>query len=208
MEITGVELAKRAGVSKQTVYKSDLRRTPSGKFNTEDPEVKAYVEGRRRRNHAQRNSKQRTSDHGNTAVTSHRMKDLEAQIATIADPQARLEAMNELEKLRWTEARRRGQELRNARERQDLIHVKDMRQWIGFFASGLRTNILPLGDRIARGDKQLRDRIERETTKAITATLKNAAAQLRAYGETLEELDDEKNDTKARKKTTARSRKR
>ena len=50
MEITGVELAKRAGVSKQTVYKSDLRRTPSGKFNTEDPEVKAYVEGRRRRN--------------------------------------------------------------------------------------------------------------------------------------------------------------
>ena len=65
----------------------------------------------------------------------------------------------------------------------DTIPAELMRIWIGYFAEGIRSNFLPVGNRIARGDVKLRDRIEKEISKAIEKTIEGAERGLKKDGE-------------------------
>ncbi len=64
-------------------------------------------------------------------------------------------------------------------DKQGLIPSELVAIWIGYFASGIRTNFLNIGNRVARGNTKLRDNIEREISKAIEKTLSNAEDRLK-----------------------------
>jgi hypothetical protein len=67
----------------------------------------------------------------------------------------------------------------------ELVPAEVIALWIGYFAAGIRNNFLPIGNRVARGNTKLRDRIESEIKKAIEKTKSNAADQLRRESEKL-----------------------
>lgn len=51
--------------------------------------------------------------------------------------------------------------------------------WIGAFRAGLETNFLTIGNKIARGNIELRNKIEKEISRAISKTKIGAAKTLR-----------------------------
>jgi len=63
-------------------------------------------------------------------------------------------------------------------KRGKLILRSDVAMAFGAFRFGLQTYFLQLGNRIARGDIKLRDRIEKEVTKSIEKTIGNAEAEV------------------------------
>ena len=57
--------------------------------------------------------------------------------------------------------------------------------WIGAFRAGLETNFLTIGNKIARGNIELRNKIEKEISRAIAQTKTGAAKTLRAEKESI-----------------------
>ncbi len=55
--------------------------------------------------------------------------------------------------------------------------------WIGYFAAGIRNNFLNVGNRVARGDTKLRDRIEKEIKRAIEKTIDEVCRGLKDESE-------------------------
>jgi len=74
----------------------------------------------------------------------------------------------------------------------DLIPSDLIGIWIGYFASGLRNNFLTIAARVARNNKTLRNKIEKEITKAINKTLSTAEKELDKYSQKImEEMEEE-----------------
>ena len=69
--------------------------------------------------------------------------------------------------------------LANAEAKGELVSIDAVEHGWGAWASAVRDNILTIGQKVSRGDTQLRDRIEKETSRALRA------AKLRAEGEIL-----------------------
>ncbi|MDY7028623.1 MAG: hypothetical protein SVR04_10035 [Spirochaetota bacterium] len=55
----------------------------------------------------------------------------------------------------------------------------DVERGFGAFRFGLQTYVLQIGNRIARGDVELRDRIEKEVQKSIEKTIANTQNEVR-----------------------------
>ena len=151
-ELTGVEIAELAGVTKNAVYKAGLPKTKSGKYSPSDPAVAAYIQGASKLARKQRIQKRDTSNLS--------MEELEHE---------------ELEwKIRVLQARYEEKDIKNAEIKKRLIPAELFDMALGTFASAIRTNILNIGNRVARGDTDLRDRIEREIQAGIERTIEHA----------------------------------
>jgi hypothetical protein len=90
------------------------------------------------------------------------------------------------EKLHWeverTKAQTKKYQAELAIKQKDMIPVELMELWMGYFRQGIETNFLTIARRIARGDKGLELRIDKEITNAIIKTKEGAAKALRDEG--------------------------
>jgi hypothetical protein len=181
--VTQAYIAKVTGVTKSAVSKSPLPTVSDSKgnkrYDLNDPEVQAYIEGKRtvnRRRRTKIHSKAEPSeDFG--AGKNHSIylsADLKAIVDSVNDPVAKLNVIHDAEKVEWTRERRIKVQLENAIRKKDLIPVNIVRIWIGAFVPGIRNNLLPLGKRIARGDRALQTRIDEEIQRATEKLLESS----------------------------------
>jgi hypothetical protein len=180
--MTGAALARLANTTRQAVHKANLPRTESGKYDLDNPEVYDWVKGRSRASRKQRAQTEETSDRG---------EDLEQE---------------ELEwKIRYLQARTDERELKNAQARSELIPQQGVTEFAGAFATGIRTYMLPMANRLAprivaavkSGDDEaaVQNLIESEVSDAIERALgmgEAAIEELKAQVD--EEGDDEADD--------------
>ena len=165
--MNGAELARVCGVSKQAIAAA----TKHGRLHR-DPTTRKY-DPRHKLNSAFIFAKRAEGHHQDEEAVP------EAPQGEMSPDMAELYERKLAAEVRRTEAMARKYELEVATRKQDLIPAELMGIYLGHFASGIRTNFLTLGNRIARGDANLRDRIEKEITKAIKKTIAGAAAGLR-----------------------------
>ncbi len=175
------ELARFIEVSSSAIYKAkkkgQIRLTKDGKVDTNDPVNRRYIMGASKKQRAQRGIYDDPLDHE------------EIDEETVSLEAEKLRAEIELKKKQG-----RKLDLQYEVEKKNLIHIELVGIWIGAFSTGIRNNFLQIGNRIARGDKKLRDRIEKEVKKAIQKTLDNAATQLRKESKKIiEMMEVEKN---------------
>jgi len=85
--------------------------------------------------------------------------------------------------IRRIEAMSRKYETELAIKKKDLIPAKLMAEWMGYFRSGIESNFLTIGSRAARGNIELRNRVEKLVKTAIEKTLEGAAHGLRNESE-------------------------
>jgi hypothetical protein len=71
--------------------------------------------------------------------------------------------------------------LKNAEARKDVLPFDTFRMAIGAFGSGLRTNLLRLPERIARGNEELREIIDSEVQSGIEQTIEYAIREIESY---------------------------
>ena len=186
-ELNRNQFAQFAGVTAAAITRAynegKVRRTEGNLYSIFDSANREYIRLRLTREHRQRRSDGRSSEEG------------------APDEGAALDNEKTREEIMRIREARIGLELKNASSRKDLVPEQDVRMWIGAFAGGIRNNFLRLGDRVARGDTALRDKIERETHKSLQQTLDNAAAQLRDHMRDVEDIvsADEKPQPKKRK---------
>lgn len=170
---TDKEFADFCGVSASAVCKArqggKLNKTPEG-YETNDPKNHAYAVG-------------------NTVKTLSQRGVPSTGKATVHDPLDDQKKKADI-LLKKKMARKLDREHDNAMK--DTIPAELMRIWIGYFAEGIRSNFLPIGNRIARGDIKLRDRIEKEISKAIEKTLEGAERGLKEDGGKVIEALEEK----------------
>lgn len=181
--VTQAYIAKVTGVTKSAVSKSPLPTVSDSKgnkrYDLNDPEVKAYIEGKRtvnRRRRPQIRSKAGPSVdfEGEKNHSVYLSADLKAIVDSVSDPVAKLNVIHDAEKVEWTRERRIKVQLENAIRKKDLIPVNIVRIWIGAFVPGIRNNLLPLGKRIARGDRALQTRIDEEIQRATEKLLESS----------------------------------
>ena len=173
-ELNRNQFAEFCGVTAAAItraYKEGkVRRTESNLYSIFDPSNREYIRLRLIREQKQRRSDGESSGEG------------------APDEGSALDNEKTREEIMRIRETRVGLELKNAAARKDLVPAQDVRMWIGAFAAGIRNNLLRLGDRVARGDTKLRDKIERETQKSLQKTLDGAAAQLRDHMKDVEDI--------------------
>lgn len=158
--MTRNQLAALRGCSPQTVSRHHLPHIKEGKYDLSNPEVQAFV----------------IEPYLAAALREeHRKKPTDPQDMDSDD----LEAEKLRAEIEYKNRQVRKLDLFIAREKRELIPSDLMAIWIGHFSSGVRNNFLSIGNRIARGNVKLRDRIEKEIKKAIEKTLAGAASSLR-----------------------------
>ena len=166
---TDRELGDLAGVSASAVRtarsKGKLIKTSEG-YDTLDPLNHKYIIGDSVKAFAQRGG---VSDP--TAVEDGSILELEEQ---------KLKADIAIKK---KQARKLDRD--HAVAIKETIPVETMLHWIGAFRAGIETNLLTIPNKIAKGDIELRDRIEKMVSVAIQKTKDDAAKSLRAQSESI-----------------------
>lgn len=170
---TDKEFADFCGVSASAVCKArqggKLNKTPEG-YETNDPKNHAYAVG-------------------NTVKTLSQRGVPSTGKAVVHDPLDDQKKKADI-LLRKKQARKLDRE--HDREMKNTIPTELMAIWIGYFAEGIRNNLLPVGSRVARGDVALRNRIEKEMKRGIDKTIEGAARELEKEGKKLIEALEEK----------------
>jgi hypothetical protein len=164
--VSAAALAALAGVKPGAIYyaKKSGRICPTegNQYDLDDPKVSDYVMGASVKSRAQRGLTENTDHRKASAKSSLESEKIQAEID-----------------LKKKQARKFDREHEVAIG--NLIHLADVELIFGAIASGIRTNFLPIGNRIGRGNTKLRDRVEREVTKAIEKTLRNAKRDVERY---------------------------
>lgn len=97
-------------------------------------------------------------------------------------------------RIEWKNRQSRKLDFEHELRMKNIVPIEVACLWIGYFSSGINHNFLTLGKRIAKNNKDLREKIDAEITKAIVKTRDTAAAQLRAESEKLiEAMEANKN---------------
>ena len=160
---TDAAFAEFCGVTPGATYKArhkgKLNKTKDG-YDTNDPKNHAYAIGSSDRQMAQRGVVIPHESTENKSLSALETEKLKADIA-IKKKTARKLDREHSEKMRG------------------MIPVEVMTVWIGAFKAGIDTNFLTIAGRISKGDTVLRDRIEKEMSKAIAKTKEGAAKTLR-----------------------------
>ena len=181
-ELSGAGLAKLANVSRQAVSKAKLPQTESGQYDLDNQEVYDWVKGKSRKSRKQREQPEQTSEPGT---------DLED------------------EKLQWDikylQARTVERELKNAQSRSELIPYEAVMEYAGAFSAGVRTYMLPIGNRLAprvvasvkagQETKDIQAMIEGEVSQAIARALEMGEAAVNELkvqaGDTDEDVEED-----------------
>lgn len=171
IELTRQEIADLRKCTPATVSRACLPRTTGKKYDLLNPVVWAYV----------------TTPYLEDKVRELKeagRDDLEENGLDEEEARARIEYKNrQIRKL----------DVEHEKEIKNLQPIETVCLWIGAFSSGVKTNFLTIGKRIAKGNKDLQDKIDGEVSRAISKTLDSAAGQLRTESEKLIEAMEAKN---------------
>jgi hypothetical protein len=171
--LTRQQLADLRGCTVQYISKRKLPKDDDGRYDLKDKEVRDFfLEPFKKKWETEHRRKQKDLPQGDGTLDDEKLK---ADIL-LKDKQAR--------KL----------DLEFEKAKKDLIPSNLIGIYLGFFATGIRTYFLNIGQRIARGDVELRDRIEKEIKKAIEKTLETAKRGLIEESEELAKALEEKED--------------
>jgi phage terminase Nu1 subunit (DNA packaging protein) len=102
-----------------------------------------------------------------------------------------MEADKLRQEIRYLEARSIKVELQNAELKRDLMPLGIVRNGWGAWASAIRNNILSVGQRVARGDTKLRDRVEREIKRAMEKSIEQAGKEIERIASMPVEVGDD-----------------
>jgi len=171
--LTGADLARLTGVSRQAISAAEkagrVHRDPlTKKYDPAHQVNSAYIAARRAV------MAEPTEDAGHS-ITDFPPDQVPADMADLYHQKLAAE-------VRRLEAQALKYELQVEREKKHLIPTDLMAIWIGHFGTAIRTFVLPIGERVARGDTELRDRIEKEITRGLERAKESAAAALRHEG--------------------------
>ena len=158
--ISRKQLANLRKCDPATVSRHHLPQTDGKKYDLMDPIVMAFVLAPHRADWEREQLVKKASDPSDMGMDA-------------------LEEEKIREDIEWKRRQSRKLDLDHEIRKKDLVPTELIGIYLGHFAAGIRTNFLTLGNRIARGDAKLRDRIEKEVTKGIKKTLAGAAAGLR-----------------------------
>jgi hypothetical protein len=158
--LSRTQIAELRGCAPSTVSRANLRKTESGKYDLSDPEVWDWVTEPMIEKAIMQLKKSSTSD-----LDAADMDELEKE-------KMRVDII-------YRENQIKKQDRTEARESHHLILRQDVALGFGAFISGLKNNFLQIGNRVARGNIKLRDRIEKEVQKSIEKTIKNAQDEVR-----------------------------
>lgn len=158
--MTRQQLADLRDCDPATVSRAHLPKVDGRNYDLKDPEVRGFV-------------------------VEHWVEDaLRRERAKTPDDPANMkrDALEE-EKLRaeieWKREQTEKIRVAKEQEKRNLLPAEAVGIILGYFVTGIKTNIFTLGGRIARGDKALQEKIEKEITKALEKTLAGAEAGLR-----------------------------
>ena len=169
MEINGKQFAELLGVSQARISqaKKDGHVIPTAdkKYDTDDPINRTYM-----REHFHREFL--------------RFNDSE-------DDEGGMDADKTRQEIRYLEARSIKVELQNAELKRDLMPLDIVRNGWGAWASAVRNNILSIGQRVARGDTKLRDRVEKEIKRALEKSIEQSAKEIERIAALPVEVDDD-----------------
>ncbi len=160
------QLAELRGCAPATVSRQRLPQIADKKYDLADPVVMDFV------------------------IAPHKKKwERDKLVAKASSPEdmgiKELEEEKLREEIEYKRRQTRKLDLQHEIAKRDLIPSSLMAIWAGYFASGIRNNFLSLGDRVARGDIKLRDKIEREIKKAIEKTISSAEIGLKKESEAI-----------------------
>ncbi|MDC7125762.1 MAG: hypothetical protein PQJ46_09350 [Spirochaetales bacterium] len=164
IELNRKQIAQLRGCSPSTVSRAKLEKTGGGGYDLKNPEVWAYV--------TEPVIDEAIAEYKKYAMEGYEDQSLEG-----------LEAEERKANIALKRKRERDLDLKFAREKKDLIPSSLMSIWIGYFATGIRNNFLTIAIRVARNNKPLRDKIEKEISKAINKTLDTAEKELEKHSE-------------------------
>lgn len=168
VELTRKQIAELRGCIPGTVSNAHLPKTKGKTYDLLDPEVWGFV----------------TEPTVKDAIYEYKrtmMEEYEDEENSDLDDQKKKTYIE------WKKKQMRKLDLEHAKDKNDLIPSDLIGIWIGYFASGLRNNFLTIAARVARNNKPLRNKIEKEITKAIKKTLSTAAKELKKYSEKIVE---------------------
>ena len=168
IEVSRQDVADLRGVTPATVSRAQLSKTESGNYDLSDSAVWQYV----------------TEPTIERAIEKRLQQMREGYEDNTIDG---LEAEKRRAEIEWKKKQSRKLDLQHEVEKKDLIPSDVVALWIGYFASGIRNNLLTLGKRVARGDDELQRRVDRQITKAIQKTLSTAKKQLRKEAQRITE---------------------
>jgi phage terminase Nu1 subunit (DNA packaging protein) len=169
MELNGKQFAELLGVTPQRITgaKKDGHVIPTANktYDTNDPINRVFIRGHFHREWEKFNKTE--NDEGG------------------------MEADKLAQEIRYLEARSIKVELQNAELKRDLIPLDVVRGGWGAWASAVRNNILSVGQRVARGDTKLRDRVEKEVKRALKKSVEQAAKEIQRMADMPVEVDDD-----------------
>ena len=168
IELSRQDMADLRGCHVSTVSKAGLPKKNNGKYDLQNPEVWTWV----------------TAPAVAAALREDKRK---ARQGKDVDDLGNSDLDDELvrENIEWKRRQSRKLDLEYEKQKENLHPTELIAIWIGYFAAGIRTNFLNIGNRVARGDTVLRDRIEKEVKKSIEKTIAGAEAGLKEEAETL-----------------------
>ena len=173
IEVTRNQLAALRGCTPATVSRAKLRKTTGGLYNLLEDETLDWV----------------MTPYVNIKINDYKRTMLEGAEDNSFEG---LEADKLREEIKYKNKQSRKLDLHFSQEKNDLIPSDLIGIWIGYFASGLRNNFLTIAARVARNNKTLRNKIEKEITKAINKTLETAKKELEKYSkEIMETMEEE-----------------
>jgi len=155
IEVTRAQVAELRGCTPSTVSRATLPKTKSGNYDLLNSEVWNYVISPAVDSIIRDLEKTIKSDHGDLSQEELDAKKTEVEILRIEKQNRKLDREHE-------------------EKSYSLIYRNDVAIGFGAFISGIKNNFLQIGNRVARGDNKLRDRIEKEVGKSIEKTIKNA----------------------------------
>lgn len=166
---TAAAFADFIGVSPSAVYKAKkdgkVQQTESGEYDSNDPINRKYIIGVSEKAKAQRGFIDPTAypDDENGDLMAEKIK---------ADTDYKKKQSVKLD-------------IQIAKEKEEIVPIDLVAMWIGFFSQGIRNNFLQIGTRIAKGDKKLRQEIDKDVSRCIEKTLANAERQLKTESKKL-----------------------
>jgi hypothetical protein len=179
-EVRGSKIAELARTTRQAVSKADLPRTDSGLYDLDDPTIKEWIKGASRRSRKQRTQESDSADRSE-------QEDLERQ-----KTEAEIDYLRE---------RTIKEAIGNAKQRNQLVPIESVTEYAGAYASGVRTYLHPLGNRLAprvvsavqsgSGQDEIQQLIEDEVADAIERSL---AMGNRAIDELMEQWPEDDDD--------------
>lgn len=177
-------LAHAAGVSAQAIAASKKLQAVKTKkgFDLNHPVVKDYIQTKTSNSPINRSRALQTIQSAKMRGISFDESgtQLKNTVKQNRKSIAEIQAEHEEDKASYTRERMIHVQLGNLEKKKQTVGYDVVSIWIGCFAPAILNNLLTIGDRVARGDKELKKRVDSEVSRGLKKALEQAARELKS----------------------------